>query len=84
MNTPVRHTDHIGHGSADMLMECVAECLNLAALKADLAIRCADANDRAGLNYHARQGAAAYEQALGILKMLNERRASERSREGAA
>ncbi|TGD92631.1 hypothetical protein [Methylobacterium nonmethylotrophicum] len=72
MSMRERTTDHIAYGSVEMLLEHAAECLHSAARKADLAVACADSSDRPGLNYHARQGAAYFEQALGFLQMLNE------------
>lgn len=80
MNAPFRSTDHIAHGSAEMLRECAAECLQMVAFYAANGVGYADALDDAGLDYSTRRAVAALRQAVGILAMLKEakRRDAER------
>ena len=70
MNAPLRNTDHIAHGSPEMLRECAAECLNMVSFYAALATDFVAISDDAGLNYATRQAVAAMRQAVGILAML--------------
>ncbi|WP_018262363.1 hypothetical protein [Methylobacterium sp. WSM2598] len=74
MTAPRPDTNHISHGTSEMLFACIVEALDLTMFKAGLAADCAAINDRAGLNYHARQTAIVFEQVLGLLAMLNEAR----------
>ncbi|KMO15637.1 hypothetical protein [Methylobacterium platani] len=70
MNAPLRNTNHIAHGSPEMLRECAAECLNMVSFYTGMAVDYAAATDDVGLNYATRQAVAAMRQAVSILAML--------------
>ncbi|KMO33866.1 hypothetical protein [Methylobacterium aquaticum] len=70
MNAPLRNTDHIAHGSPEMLRESAAECLSMVNFYTGMAVDYAAATDDVGLNYATRQAVAAMRQAIGILGVL--------------
>ncbi|MBY0295623.1 MAG: hypothetical protein K2X71_06235 [Methylobacterium sp.] len=82
MTAPLRSTDHIAHGSAEMLRACAGECLQIVAFYATNGVGYADALDDAGLDFSTRRAVAALRQAVGILAMLKEAKRRDAERRG--
>lgn len=79
------------HGTAEPLRDFVAECLNMTAFYAAMAVDYAAARDDPGLAYATRRAVASLRQGVNVLKMLDEknadilrsRQAAKASRDGA-
>jgi hypothetical protein len=76
------NVDHIAYGSLDMLRECAAECLAAVNFYSGMAADYAAAIDDAGLEYSTRRAAASLRQAVGILAMLKDAKATAAQRRG--
>ncbi|GJE04366.1 hypothetical protein [Methylobacterium isbiliense] len=70
MNTPYLNSDHIAHGSVEMIRECAAECLQMAAFYASSGVGYVDALDDAGFDYSIRRAVAHLRQAVRLAAML--------------
>lgn len=65
------------YGTAEPLRDFVAECLARAQFYAGMGVDYASAKDDAGLTYSTRQAVAALKHGVSILKMLEEKNATD-------
>ncbi len=69
--------DGIYHGTAEPLRDFVAECMNMTAFYAGMAVDYAAVRDDAGLTYSTRRAVAALRQGVSVLRMLDEKNAAD-------
>ncbi len=82
MNSRLCNTDHIAHGSANMIRECLAECLKMAASHALLGYDHLAVLDDIGCEYCTRRAVAYFRQAVSLLADLKEKKRQDAERRG--
>ena len=72
----------IPHGSAEMVRQCIADCMNRTAFYGAFACDYADANDDPGLDYSIRQAVASLRQGIKLMALLKETKRRDAERRG--